>query len=109
MSTTDRASRSAKALYGALILHAFVWLAVNALLFAINLLTTLLMPPWFLFPLLGWGAGVAIHGVVTFCIAGPRQLAALLTEVEQSLPPVFASARPLLKTVSAALGGAGAA
>eukprot|EP00928_Gymnodinium_smaydae_P062752 TRINITY_DN46541_c0_g1_i1.p1 TRINITY_DN46541_c0_g1~~TRINITY_DN46541_c0_g1_i1.p1 ORF type:complete len:127 (-),score=19.98 TRINITY_DN46541_c0_g1_i1:313-636(-) len=102
MSTAP--SRVTKTLYGIVFLHAFIWMAVNALLFAINLLTTLLMPPWFLFPLLGWGVGLAIHGAVTFCIAGPRESAALLAELEKSLPPLLGKARPFLDKARAALG-----
>mmetsp|Transcript_102065 Transcript_102065/g.259389 ORF Transcript_102065/g.259389 Transcript_102065/m.259389 type:complete len:128 (-) Transcript_102065:308-691(-) len=83
-------SKLARVLYGVLLLHTFIWLAVNCLLFFINLITTMLMPPWFLFPLLGWGLGVAIHAAVTVGIAGTRQLGLLLPQLEP-LPP-FASA-----------------
>src|SRR6187549_3918513 len=40
--------------------HAFVYLAINALLFAINFLTT---PGewWVLFPLFVWGLGLLLH------------------------------------------------
>lgn len=36
----------------ALVIHIVVWLLVSFLLFGINLLTTLLLPPWFIFPFL---------------------------------------------------------
>mmetsp|Transcript_59918 Transcript_59918/g.106582 ORF Transcript_59918/g.106582 Transcript_59918/m.106582 type:complete len:103 (-) Transcript_59918:264-572(-) len=49
-------------------IHAIVWAAVNLLLFFINLMTTFLAPPWFIFPLIGWGIGLAIHAAVTFFI-----------------------------------------
>ena len=44
-------------------LHLAVYVAVNLLLVAINLLTT---PEhlWFYWPMLGWGIGVFFHGVV---------------------------------------------
>lgn len=44
--------------------HAFVYLAVNLGLFALNQFTG--DTRWHQFPLLGWGLGLAIHGVVTF-------------------------------------------
>lgn len=42
--------------------HAALWLAVTVFLFLINMLTS---PgyPWFLFPFLGWGLGVAIQAI----------------------------------------------
>ncbi len=46
-------------------IHLFVYLAVNALLIVVNLL----YDPgyyWFLFPLLGWGVGLAFHAFVAF-------------------------------------------
>lgn len=47
------------------LIHFFVFIAVNALLLAINLLYT---PDfsWFLFPLLGWGIGLLAHGIAIF-------------------------------------------
>ena len=44
--------------------HALVYLLVNLGLAAINLYTG--GQRWHVFPLLGWGLGLAIHGVVTF-------------------------------------------
>lgn len=48
-----------------LCIHAFVYVLVNALLIAVNLLYT---PGhyWFLYPLLGWGLGLAIQALVVF-------------------------------------------
>ncbi len=45
-------------------IHALVYVLVNAGLLAINLWNG--GQRWFLFPLLGWGLGLAIHGIVTF-------------------------------------------
>eukprot|EP00567_Pseudictyota_dubia_P004481 CAMPEP_0197437336 /NCGR_PEP_ID=MMETSP1175-20131217/4604_1 /TAXON_ID=1003142 /ORGANISM="Triceratium dubium, Strain CCMP147" /LENGTH=113 /DNA_ID=CAMNT_0042966833 /DNA_START=215 /DNA_END=556 /DNA_ORIENTATION=+ len=71
VNSVDEATRQfreckpvSKALLGSVLGHAAVWLVVSLLLFAINLLTTLLLPPWFLFPVLGWGFGVAVHALV---------------------------------------------
>ena len=44
--------------------HALVYLLVNLGLAAINLYTG--GQRWHYFPLLGWGLGLAIHGIVTF-------------------------------------------
>lgn len=45
--------------------HLFVYVAVNVLLIAVNL-TASPGTPWFLFPLLGWGAGVAAHAFLVY-------------------------------------------
>jgi len=45
-------------------IHAFVFVVVNLGLFAINDYTG--GARWAVFPLLGWGLGLAIHGIVTF-------------------------------------------
>ena len=47
--------------------HLAVYLVVNALLVAINLLTSA-GHVWFQWPLLGWGVGVLVHAVVTFVL-----------------------------------------
>jgi hypothetical protein len=54
--------------FGIFACHSLIWLVVCLGLFAINMMTTLLFPPWFLFPTVGWGIGVAIHGVITHVI-----------------------------------------
>jgi hypothetical protein len=46
-----------------LMIHATVYVAVNALLFVIWLVTWTGFP-WFLFPLMGWGVGLASHTAV---------------------------------------------
>ncbi len=45
--------------------HLTAYVVVNAVLLVINMLTS---PGhyWFFWPLLGWGIGVAIHGLITF-------------------------------------------
>ena len=45
-------------------IHALVYALVNFGLFALN--TSLGGTRWSTFPLLGWGLGLAIHGIVTF-------------------------------------------
>jgi len=45
-------------------IHALVFVLVNAGLYVIN--TVGGGPNWHFYPLLGWGLGLAIHGLVTF-------------------------------------------
>ena len=61
--------------------HAIVYGCVNACLIGINTLTVPQFP-WFLFPLLGWGAGLASHyyfGVRRY----PKELEAEALEAER--------------------------
>jgi hypothetical protein len=44
-------------------IHAAIYAAVNALLMAISLASG---KPWAIFPLMGWGLGLAIHGAVVW-------------------------------------------
>ena len=50
--------------------HAGVYALVNGMLFIINILTS---PgdPWFFWPLMGWGIGLAAHGFGVFVAEGP--------------------------------------
>jgi hypothetical protein len=45
-------------------IHALVFVLVNLGLFALNAYTG--GERWAIFPLLGWGLGLTIHGIVTF-------------------------------------------
>lgn len=65
MSLEARAARRVQRKMGFYI-HAFVFVAVNLGLYAINAVTG--EPRWAHFPLFGWGLGLglAIHGIVTF-------------------------------------------
>jgi hypothetical protein len=44
-------------------IHAAVFVSVNALLMTISLANG---KPWAIFPLMGWGLGLAIHGAVVW-------------------------------------------
>ena len=50
-------------------IHSTVFLTVNAVMFAVNLLTTPAFL-WAAFPFLGWGLGLGIHGLVIFAFGG---------------------------------------
>lgn len=47
-------------------IHASIWAAVSAFLFLIWLVTTPGGFPWFVFPIGGWGVGLAAHAALTF-------------------------------------------
>lgn len=47
-------------------IHLAVYVGVQVLLFATWLLTTPEGLPWFVFPLVGWGIGLAAHAVATY-------------------------------------------
>ena len=87
MKTTDllepalerQARRQAGAKLGWYI-HAFVYVAVNLLLV---LLSTVSGKHWAIFPALGWGLGLAIHGMVVFLVTGGAGLHARLVQRER--------------------------
>ena len=54
-------------------IHLTVYITVNILLFATNYLTYDGYW-WFIFPLLGWGIGITIHGVTTYLDYNRRSL-----------------------------------
>lgn len=59
-----KAQRKARRKFG-FIIHLAVFLLVNLLLLAINLWSGI-SRAWTVFPFLGWGIGVLIHGAVVF-------------------------------------------
>lgn len=83
MTNTDeyaKARRRAEAKYR-FFLHAAVYAAVMVLLVLINLLT---LPGaiWFIWPLIGWGFAVALHGVGVYLLADKTVVLDALTERE---------------------------
>jgi hypothetical protein len=62
-------------------LHAGVYAAVMVLLVIINLVTS---PGefWFIWPLIGWGFAVALHGVRVYLLADKDVIVDALTERE---------------------------
>jgi len=60
--------------------HALIYVVVNAGLAALNLLTspgTL----WFVWPLFGWGIGLAAHGFAVYASGGDRREKAIVNEL----------------------------
>lgn len=54
-------------------LHAAIYLATNTALVAIWALTGR-GHPWFLYPILGWGIGLAAHGASAFLLSSPHDI-----------------------------------
>jgi hypothetical protein len=48
-------------------IHASIYIAVNLLLAALSAATG---RHWAIYPALGWGLGLAIHGIVVFLVTG---------------------------------------
>ena len=62
-------------------IHASVYVAVNVLLAALSAMSD---RHWAVFPAIGWGIGLAVHGAVVFLVAGGAGLHERLIERERS-------------------------
>lgn len=60
--------------------HALVYLSVNLLLAALSASSG---GHWHVFPALGWGIGLAVHGLVTFVVTGGAGLHDRLVQQER--------------------------
>ena len=79
-SEYETARRRATAKYGFYV-HAVVFVAVMMLLLVVNIVTspgTL----WFIWPLMGWGFAVALHGARVFLLSGRNAIIEAMTERE---------------------------
>jgi hypothetical protein len=65
--------------------HFAVYSLVIGFLYVLNILTTGLSIPWYLFPALGWGLGLGIHGAV-FLLGGatPEELRERMEKEERA-------------------------
>ena len=54
-------------------LHASIYAATNLMLFVVWVLVGG-GHPWFLYPILGWGIGLAAHGAAAFLLASPQDI-----------------------------------
>lgn len=78
------------------LIHATVFVAVNLLLVVISASAG---RHWAVFPFLGWGLGLAIHGVVVWLAAGGGGLQQRMVEHERArLMPQTEGPRPRIKT-----------
>lgn len=62
--------------------HAIVFVLVNALLFALSR-HGFGTRPWSVYPLLGWGLGLALHGVSVFLLGGGSNLRERMVQRER--------------------------
>ena len=62
-------------------IHASVYVAVNLLLAALAAMSG---RHWAIFPAVGWGIGLAVHGVVVFLVTGGTGLHERLVQRERS-------------------------
>lgn len=76
----DRLARRRAGMKMGWFIHAGVYLAVNLLLATI---ASLHDRNWAVYPALGWGIGLAVHGVVTFLVTGGGGLHDRLVESER--------------------------
>ena len=63
-------------------IHAAVYLVVNLFIFALSTYA-FGHRPWSVFPLLGWGLGLALHGVAVFMLGEGSSLRRRLLERER--------------------------
>jgi hypothetical protein len=63
-------------------IHAMVYVLVNLFLFAMSRYA-LGTRPWSVFPLLGWGLGLALHGVSVFVLGAGGSLRERLVQKER--------------------------
>ncbi len=61
-------------------IHASVYLGVNLLLVALSAASG---RHWAVFPLLGWGLGLAVHGAVVFLVTGGAGIHERLVQQER--------------------------
>lgn len=62
-------------------IHAFVYVLVNLLLLSLSYASD---RHWAIFPALGWGLGLLIHGVVVFLLTGGSGLYEHLLQAERA-------------------------
>ena len=83
IQTTDNIDRLARRRAGAKLgwyIHALAYVCVNLMLAAISQVSG---KHWAVFPALGWGLGLAIHGMVVFVTTGGAGLYDKLVERER--------------------------
>lgn len=62
-------------------IHASVYIAVNLMLAVLSAMSD---RHWAIFPALGWGIGLAVHGMVVFLVTGGGGLYERLVQRERS-------------------------
>ena len=77
----ERLARKRAAMRMGWLIHATVFIAVNLLLAGLSAASG---RHWAIFPFLGWGLGLAIHGAVVFLVAGGFGLHERLVQQERN-------------------------
>lgn len=62
--------------------HACMYVLVNGFMFALTWLG-MAHRPWSMYPVLGWGLGLALHGIAVFVLGGGSSLRDRLVERER--------------------------
>ena len=86
LTPTEAIERTARRRAGAKLgwyVHAVLYVVVNIVIFAMSKYA-FGDRPWSVFPLLGWGLGLAIHGVVVFFVTGGGGLYERLLQRERN-------------------------
>ena len=80
-ATLDRLARKRAGAKLGWYIHALVYVCVNVML---ALMSVMSGKHWAVFPALGWGLGLVIHGVVVFFVTGGAGLHERLIERERA-------------------------
>ena len=80
-ATLDRLARKRAGAKLGWYIHALVYICVNVML---ALMSVMSGKHWAVFPALGWGLGLVIHGVVVFFVTGGAGLHERLIERERA-------------------------
>ena len=76
--------------------NLFTWIVVSTFLFIMNAAVTQ-GPPWFLFPFLGWGMGVAFHAYDVFGKGGKHNKSWERQQIEKELRKIKAEENRIAK------------
>ena len=80
-ATLDRLARKRAGAKLGWYIHALVYICVNVMLVLMSVMSG---KHWAVFPALGWGLGLVIHGVVVFFVTGGAGLHERLIERERA-------------------------
>jgi hypothetical protein len=81
-SDLDRLARKRAGAKMGWYIHATVYIAVNLMLAMLSVMSD---RHWAIFPALGWGIGLAVHGLVVFLVTGGAGLYERLLQKERRL------------------------
>jgi hypothetical protein len=88
LQTTKKPSRWRVFLVQLFLLHLGMYSVVTVFLFLLNLMVGITQP-WFLFPAIGWGLFVAMHGVLVYLLLHVGIARGIAKRAEQRNDPVY--------------------